>query len=278
MHNRNIWTLVILASVPLCAPAQWLHTPLPGTPRTPDGKPNLTAPAPRASHGKPDLSGIWMAQSSPIPELISLLPGGINGLGEFTPSNYFLDILADFKPNEEPLLPPVSASFRERSATVGHDAPITRCLPAGVPAGDLVPTPFKLIQTPGVIVMLNEIDNTFRQIFTDGRKQPDDPQPSWLGYSVGKWQGDWLVVDTAGFNDQGWLDASGHTHSEALRVTERFHRRDFGHLEVELLLDDPKTFTKPVTVRFVEELIPDTDLIESFCSEDEKDLAHLPAK
>jgi hypothetical protein len=269
--------MVVTSALP-CAYGQWLHLPAPGTPRSADGKPNLSAPAPRASNGTPELSGIWMAQSSPIPELISLLPGGINGLGEFTPSKYFLDILADFKRSEEPLLPAAAASLRERSASVGHDAPITRCLPAGVPAGDLVPTPFKLIQTPGEIVMLNELDNTFRQIFTDGRKQPDDPQPSWLGYSVGKWQGDRLVVETAGFNDQGWLDASGHTHSDALRVTERFHRRDFGHLEVELLLDDPKTFTRPVTVRFVEELLPDTDLIESLCSEDEKDLAHLPAK
>ena len=106
----------------------------------------------------------------------------------------------------------------------------------------------------------------------------DDPQPSWLGYSVGKWEGDWLVVDTVGLNDQAWLDAAGHTHSEALRVTERFHRRDFGHMEVEVHLDDPKTFTKPVTIHFSEELIPDTDLIEAFCAEGEQDVAHMTAK
>jgi hypothetical protein len=278
MLSRKTWILFVLAGVPLCARAQWLHHPLAGTPRAADGKPNLAAPAPQASNGKPDLSGIWMAQSSPIPELIELLPGGINGLGESTPSKYFLNILADFKKGQEPLLPAATASLQQRSATIGRDAPLTHCLPAGVPQSDLMPTPFKLIQTPGVIVMLYELDNSFRQIFTDGRKQLDDPQPSWLGYSVGKWEGDWLVVDTIGFNNQSWLDASGHTHSEALRVTERFHRRDFGHLEVELHLDDPQTFSKPVSIRFTEQLIPDTDLIESFCAEGEKDVAHMPAK
>ena len=276
MRFRNLWILTLLISASLSASAQWLHHPAPGTPRTPDGKPNLTAPAPRAPNGKPDLSGIWMAQSSPIPELLGLLPGGVNGLGENIPSKYFLDILADFKRGEEPLLPAAAAA--QRSISVGRDAPITRCLPAGVPEGDVMPTPFKLIQTPGLIVMLYELDNSFRQIFTDGRKHPDDPQPSWLGYSVGKWEGDWLVVDSIGFNDQSWLDAGGHTHSDALRVTERFHRRDFGHLEVEVRLDDPKTFTKPVAIHFNEELVPDTELIESFCAEDEKDRAHLPAK
>jgi len=277
MHNRKVWILLVLAGAPLCSSAQWLHLPTPGTPRTSGGKPNLSAPAPRAANGKPDLSGIWLAESAPIPELIRLLPGGFNGLGETIPSKYFLSILADFKPGEEPLLPAAASAFREHSVLQGS-APITRCLPAGVPEGDLVPVPFKLIQTPGVLVMLYELDNSFRQIFIDGRKQVDDPQPSWLGYSVGKWEGDWLVVDTIGLNDQSWLDAAGHTHSEALRVTERFHRRDFGHMEVEVHLDDPKTFTKPVTIRFNEELIPDTDLIEAFCSEGEKDVAHMTAK
>jgi hypothetical protein len=277
MRVRNLWILLSLIGGPMCVRAQWLHQPAPGTPRTPDGKPNLTAPAPRASDGKPDLSGIWMAESSPIADLIRLLPGGVNGLGEFIPSKYFLNILADFKPGEEPLLPAAAAVFRQHSLAPGG-SPITRCLPAGVPEGDLGPIPFKLIQTPGVTVMLYEFDNSFRQIFTDGRKQLDGPQPTWLGYSVGKWDGDWLVVDTIGFNDQGWLDAAGHSHSEELRVTERFHRRDFSHLDVEVRLDDPKTFTKPVTVRFNENLMPDTDLIESICAEDEKDVAHMKAK
>ena len=278
MLFRNLWILAMLIGAPLCARAQWLHHPAAGTPRTPDGKANLSAPAPRASNGKPDLSGIWMAESAPIADLIRMLPGGVNGLGETPPSKYFINILADFKPEDAPLLPAAAELYRQHAQNYGRDFQTTRCLPAGVPAGELVPVPFKLIQTPGEVIMLSEEDNSFRQIFTDGRKQLEDPQPAWLGYSVGKWENDWLVVDTIGFNDQTWLDAFGHTHSEALHVTERFHRLDFGHMEVEVHLDDPKTFTKPVTVRFNERLIPDTELLETFCAEDEKDVAHMKAK
>jgi hypothetical protein len=130
--------------------------------------------------------------------------------------------------------------------------------------------------------MLYEVETTFRQIFTDGRKQLNEPQaPSWMGYSVGKWEGDnaeTLVVDTVGFNDLSWLDARGHGHSEAMRVEERFHRRDFGHLEVAVTVTDPKTFSKPVKISFVEELLPDTDLLEHYCLEHEKDAAHLAGK
>ena len=275
--RHKYWIFAFLIGAPLCAPAQWLHHPTAGTPRTADGKPNLTAPAPRTSNGKPDVSGIWLAESSPIPELMSLLAGGVNGLGENTPSKYFLNILADFKPEESPLQPAAAEAYRQRLPTYGRDFQTTRCLPAGVPTGELVPEPFKLIQTPGEVIMLYEEDTTFRQIFTDGRKHPDDLQPAWLGYSVGKWENDTLVVDTIGFNDQTWLDAFGHTHSDALHVTERFHRRDFGHLDVAVHLDDPKTFTKPVTIRFTEKLIPDTELLEQFCAEAEKDAAHMQA-
>src|SRR5258706_1984557 len=269
-----MWFLILLAAsaTAATADAQWLHHPVPGTPRTKDGKPNLSAPAPRASNGKPDLSGIWLPEASPIPELMRLLPGGQNGLGEAIPTKYFLNILADFKPGEEPLrarpsAPPTLTAFRK-------DDPGLNCLPTGMPLMDTVPVPFKLVQTPGLILTLTEADNTFRQIFTDGRKHPEDSQPSWLGYSVGRWEGDTLVVETIGLNDRGWLDAVGHTHSDALRVTERFRRRDFGHLDVQLTLDDPKTFTQAVSVKFPEVLLPDTDLIEYFCSENQKVLTH----
>jgi hypothetical protein len=278
MRFRKVWILIALVGTPLCARAQWLHLPSAGTPRTPDGKPNLTAPAPRASNGKPDLSGIWLPESAPIADLIRMLPGGVNGLGETAPSKYFINILADFKPEDAPLQPAAAEVYRQNAQNYGRDFQVTRCLPAGVPAGDLIPVPFKLIQTPAEIIVLYETDTTFRQIFTDGRKLPDDPQPSWLGYSVGKWENDSLVVDTIGFNDRAWLDAFGHTHSDALHVTERFHRRDFGHMEVELYLEDPKTFTKPITVRFMERLVPDTELLETFCAEDEKDVAHMKVK
>lgn len=134
------------------------------------------------------------------------------------------------------------------------------------------------MQTPALIIILVESETTFRQIFTDGRKFPEDPQPSWMGYSVGQWEGDVLRVDTIGFNDLGWLDTMGHKHSEALRITERFHRANFGRMELQLTLDDPKTFTHPVTIKFNEHLLPDTDLIESYCSENEKDFAHTELK
>ena len=276
MRIQNKWFWILLAAASVTTNAQWLHHPAPGTPRTKDGKPNLSAPAPRASNGKPDLSGIWQPEASPIPDLIRLIPGGQNGLGEATPNKYFLNILADFKPGEEPLRTRPSAPLT--LTTFQKDDPGLNCLPNGGPILDTLPVPFKLVQTPGVLLMLSEADTRFRQIFTDARKHPEDPQPSWMGYSVGKWDGDTLVVETIGFNDRGWLDAVGHAHSEALRVTERFRRRDFGHLDVQLTLDDTKTFTQPVTVKFTEVLLPDTDLIESFCSENEKDLTHSGLK
>ena len=143
---------------------------------------------------------------------------------------------------------------------------------------ETAPAPYKIVQTPGLIVMLYERDTNFRQIYTDGRKLPEDPSPAWFGHSVARWDADRLVVDTAGFNDRGWLDARGHTHSDALRVTERFHRRDFGHMDVEITLDDPKTYARPFTIRLNQILLPETDLIEYFCSENERDLRHFTGK
>jgi hypothetical protein len=278
MRSRNLRIAVMLAAAAVGASAQWVKHPTPGIPRTPEGKPNLSAPPPRASNGKPDLSGIWQAEAAPIPDLIRLLPGGVNGLGEATPSKYFLNILADFKPDEAPLQPAAAAALRKLNPTPGgKDAPITRCLPAGIPLADVMPAPFKIIQTPGLMAVLYEQD-TFRQVFLDGRAQPEDPQPGWMGNSVGQWEGDTLVVHTQGFNDKSWLDVSGHTHSEAMQLTESFHRRDFGHMEAQITVDDPKTYTKPFTINFNLRLLPDTDLIEFSCTENEKDVSHLSGK
>ena len=274
--RTRFWTSLILLGAAGCAQAQWTKHPTPGAPRTRDGKVNLTAPAPRVN-GKPDLSGIWEAEPAPVEFLMQMLPGGLNGLGEDPPSKYFLNVLADFKPEEAPILPAAAAVFQKHAQGMGKDMPATRCLPAGVPASDLVPIPFKLVQTPGLILTLNELDTSFRQIFTDGRKHPVDQQPSWNGYSVGHWEGDTMVVETVGFNDQSWLDAFGHTHSDAMRVTERFRRRDFGHMDLQITIEDPKTFTKPITYKVTELLVPDTELLESFCAENEKDVRHLAA-
>ena len=280
MSNRGWWMFVAFAAAPVLAPAQWLNHPTPGIPRTADGKPNLSAPAPRASDGKPDLSGLWQTEGAPPEILARLLPGG-NGGGEDSPSQYFLNIFADFKPGEEPILPAAAAALRERAknpVAFTQQSPLSHCLPEGMPLVEIAPAPYKIMQTPGMTAMLYERDTTFRQVYTDGRNLPADPQPSWLGYSVGKWDGDTLVVDTVGFNDRGWLDARGHSHSESLRLTERFHRSDVGHMEVQMTIDDPKTYSKPFMIKLKQRLLPDTDLLESFCSENERDMRHIEAK
>jgi hypothetical protein len=185
-------------------------------------------------------------------------------------------MLSDFKPEEAPMTGATAALFRARVLGRGKDAPFSRCLPMGIPLADLAPVPFKIIQTASVVLMLYEADGSFRQIHTDGRKLPaDNPLPSWVGYSTGRWEGDTLLVDTAGFNDRAWLDAAGHPHSDAMHVTERFYRRDLGHMEVQITVDDPQSYTQPFTVKITELLMPDTDLIESVCLENETDVKHL---
>jgi hypothetical protein len=222
-------------------------------------------------NGKPDLAGIWQVQAEPR------VAGSLFGLGESPNSKYFRDVLSDFKPEERPL---TAAGLERIRKNQQPDAfsPYVNCLPDGVPHGDLLPEPFKILHSPGVIVFLYEVETTFRQIFTDGRKLPVDPSPTWQGYSVGRWEGDTLVVDTAGFNDSGWLDARGTPHSTALRVEERFRRRDFGHMDLTITITDPETFTKPITFSVLEQLLPDTDLFEHYCQENEKDDRHFPGR
>jgi len=241
-----------------------------GAPRTADGKIKMTGPVPRLN-SRPDLSGIWQVQGDPR------APGGLFGLGESQNSRYFRDVLSDFKPDERPLTP-LGADLLRQHSQPGAFNPTLNCLPDGVPHGDLLPEPFKIIHSAGVIVMLYEVETTFRQIFTDGRKLPANPSPAWQGYSVGRWEGDTLVIDTAGFNDRGWLDARGTGHSEEMRVEERFHRRDYGHLDLTITITDPKVFTQPIKFSVVEELLPDTDLFEHYCVENERDDAHFPGR
>ena len=277
MQKGNFCLLIALAAQ-TAAHGQWLGYPTPGIPRTADGKAKLSAPTPRGPDRKPDLSGLWETDSAPAEFLERYVPDATNGAGESPLSKYFLNILADFQPEEVPLRPEATASLRQREAAFSKESPLSHCLPEGMPLVEMAPAPYKILPMHGLTVMLYERDSTYRQVYTDGRKLPDDPQPSWLGYSVGRWDGDTFVVDTIGFNDRGWLDARGHTHSEALHLTERFHRLDFGHLEVQLTFDDPKTFTRPFTVTVKQHLVPDSDLLESFCAENEKDAAHLGAK
>jgi hypothetical protein len=278
MRIRTFCIPLVLAAGAALAHAQWLNHPTPGIPRTADGKPNLAARTPRAADGKPNLSGLWQTAAAP-PELLErLIPGATNGAGEEPLSQYFINIFSDFTPETIPFRPAAAALFLERAKAFSTQSPLSHCLPEGMPLVEIAPAPYKIVQTPGLTIMLYERDTTFRQVYTDGRKLPDDPQPSWLGYSVGKWDGDELVVESNGFNDRGWLDARGHTHSEALRLTERFHRLDFGHMELQLTFDDPETYTRPFTIRVKQRLMPDTDLLETFCAENEKDSRHIDIK
>jgi hypothetical protein len=260
------------------AQAQWVKYPTPGLARTKDGKPNLNAPAPRTSDGRPDLTGVWQAEGAPIPVLMKLLPGGENGLGEDIPSQYFVNVFADFERGKEPLQPAALTAAKTLSvSTVRKDTAGLNCLPSGMPIFITAPAPFKIVEAPGEVIMMSESDTSFRQIFTDGRPLPADPQPQWLGSSVGRWDGDTFVVETVGFNDRADLDALGHRHSTALRLTERYHRANAGRMNVEMTFTDPKTLTRPVTIRFDAVLRPDTELIEYFCAENEKDRQRIPA-
>src|SRR5271170_5738866 len=168
----HFWMAMAFVGACLCAQAQWLNQPAPGAPRTADGKVNMTGPVSRVN-GKPDLSGVWQAQGEPR------APGGLFGLGESINSKYFRDVLADFKPGEEPLTPAAVEMLRQHTQP-GVVGPSLFCLPDGVPHADLLPEPFKIIQTPGEILFLYEVETIFRQIFTDGRKHPADPSPVWL--------------------------------------------------------------------------------------------------
>ena len=235
-------SLVCVLSAP--ATAQWINYPTPGIPRLPDGKPNLSAPAPRTPDGKPDLSGIWRAGRA----------------GEY---GYDYNVAQTLKP--EDVQPWAEAVRLQRVQDFRKDSPLARCLPVSVPFLNFRGMS-RIVQTPGLIVILYESPNSpHRTIFTDGRELPKDPNPTWLGYSVGHWEQDTLVVNSAGFNDRGWLDVGGHPQTETLRITERFRRRDFGHLELEMTFDDPKTFTKPFTLRMEKTLAPDTELLEDIC-------------
>jgi hypothetical protein len=278
VRYRTTWFLIVLAAAPSAVLGQWLNYRTPNLPRRSDGKANLSAPAPRGPDGKPNLSGLWQTESAPAELLKRLIPDATNGAGEEPLSQYFVNIFSDFKPEEVPFQPDAARSFRQRAENFTKLSPISHCLPEGMPMIEMAPAPYKIVQTPGVTFMLYERDTTYRQIYTDGRKLPDDPQPSWLGYSVGKWDGDSLLVDTIGFNDRGWLDARAHAHSEALRLTERFHRLDLGHMEVQLTIDDPGTYTRPFTIKLKQRLLPDTDLLESYCAENEKDARHMEGK
>ena len=270
--SKAIAFLLAAASLPLAG--QWLDYRDPRTPRTRDGQPNLTAPAPRLN-GKPDLSGLWQAERTPESEYSRVLGNDFAALqiDLHDINKTVLNVFWGLKPEEEPLSPEGAAAYKRHQATP-FQYPHTQCLPDGIPADMLVMT-FKMIQAPREIVTLTEIGSPPRQIFTDGRGLPKDPDPSWMGNSVGKWEGDTLVVETNGLNDRGWLDGSGHPRSEQMHVTERYRRRDFGHMDLEMTFDDPKYYTRPFTFKTGLRLIPDSDVLEYVCAENEMDRVHM---
>jgi hypothetical protein len=236
---KILTTAIILTASVTPLAAQWVQHRTPGIPRTADGKPNLSAPAPRTAYGKPDLTGLW--------DMVSNI--GVTNLGDLKP--------ADVQPWAQKLV-------QQRAENFGKDNPHYQCLPSGpgyITAGGTK----RLLQTLSMIVILNE-DLTYRQIYTDGRALEADPNPSWMGYSVGYWDGDTLVAESNGYNDRTWL-LGGYPHTEALRITERFRRSDFGHLEIAVTFQDPKAYSKAWTVPIRAQLAADTELLESVCNE-----------
>ena len=235
--------------------AQWIKVPLPGTPRMPDGTPNLSAPVPRMPDGRPDLSGIWRRAAGGKVTAQNLAGAGAEVL---------------FQPWAEQL-------YNARRAQNGKGVPSERCLPHSIPKAYLLAEPTKIVQVPGLIAILHEEFTHYRQIFTDGRQRPPNRKPTWFGYSLGTWDGDTLVVDTRGFVNDTWLDFGGRPATDALHVVERYRRRDFGHMDVEFTIDDPKAYLKPWSFEVSFDLLPDTELLEETC-ENETDAPHLVGK
>jgi hypothetical protein len=250
--------ILLFACLAFTAQAQWIKLPLPGTPRTKDGKPNLSAPAPKAADGHPDLTGIWISSRT------YTNPEG-RGLEKYMA-----------KGSKAPMLPNAEKAYAENTAHGDVADPSERCLPDGVP-NHMIPLPVKMVQTPGVTLQLYEEFAVFRQIHTDGRKLPADPHPTFFGYSVAHWDKDTLVVESNGFNDQTYIDGEGLPHSPDLRIVERYRRPDFGHMSIEFTFTDAKNYSRPWNATINFDLMPDTELMEHVC-ENEKDLGHMYRK
>jgi len=249
--------VAIAGGMTVTAGAQWEPYAWKNMPRTPDGKVDLKAPPRRTADGTIDLSGFWMPTDR---------------------VKHLLNLAADLKPGDVPLQPWAADVYKERIETNGKDHPGVRCWPSGIPEKNNIPDGLKVVQTPDLMIFLHESRTIYRQIFTDGRPLPRNAQPTWMGYSVGRWEGDTFIVDTAGQNGKTWLDMRGLLATEALRVVERFTRPTIGRINIDVTIDDPKAYTKPWSVRLSWDLQPDTDLIESICEENNKDVPHMVGK
>jgi len=249
---KTLSSLIVLSVSLSPLTAQWPGRPTPGVPRTADGKPNLSAPAPRSADGRPDLSGVWRIHKS-----------------------YLLNAAPDLKP--EDVQPWAAALYKRSGDNFRNDTDGINCLPPGPKTSTSVGSPMKIVQTPNLVIFLYEYQTLFRQVFTDGRGLPEDPNPTWMGYSIGHWEGDTLVVTTTGYNDRTSLDLGGHPHSEALRMTERFRRRDAGHIDLQVTIEDPKAYNRTWTLPVDLDLMPDGELIEFIC-ENRDTKQHLVGK
>jgi hypothetical protein len=256
--NRYCFLVFVLLASATSADAQWLNYPTGGIPRTPDGAPDLSAPPPKTADGGPDISGIWQLEPACPPESCNEF------VVDYPPGLEFRNFGAKL-PGGLPYQPWAAELFKQRSADLGRDDPIAFCRPGGALRILTFPPPRKILQLPGLVVILSERDVTFRQIFTDGRPLPEDPQPTWNGYSVGKWEGDTLVVQTIGLRDGTWLDRGGSPMTDAARITEHFRRVNFGRLEIEVTVDDPKAYTRPWTVTLTQLFMADTELLDYHC-------------
>lgn len=249
--------LVVLGTWATTAEAQWEPFPWKNVPRLADGSVDMDAPARRTADGHPDLSGFWM----PVQAV-----------------KHLLDLSADLPPGSVPLRPWAQEVYQERIENNGKDHPGVRCWPSGIPEKNNIPDGLKIVQTPDLMIVLHESRTIYRQIFTDGRPLPRDAQPTWMGYSVGHWEGDTFIVETIGQNGKTWLDMRGLLATEELRVVERFTRPSIGRINIDVTIDDPKAYTKPWDVTLSWRLVPDTDLIESICEENNRDLPHMVGK
>ena len=258
--------LIAIVSVPAVSIGQWLRYPTADVPRNTDGTPNLTAAAPRLPDGKPDFSGLWhVAMRNPCNAALNRF----SGCTEIGGSPLARDLGVNL-PGGLPYQPWAAEIVKQRAADDSRDDPHVRCLPDNPPRHWGLPHLNKLVHTPKLLVVLYEVNAMYRQIFTDGRPLPEDPTPGWNGYSTARWEGDTLVVQTIGFRDSLWIDLHGSPMSDAAKMTERLRRPNYGTLDVEITVDDPKVYTRPWTVRMDQVIELDTDLIDEFCLENEK--------
>jgi hypothetical protein len=256
--TRGCFAVAALLAISASAAAQWLNYPTPRIPRAPDGTPDLSAPAPRAADGRSDLSGIWQLEPS-------CPPAGCNQfVTDYEPGAEFFDFGAKLA-GGLPYQPWAAELVKQRSAALGKDDPIAFCRPGGALRILTFPPPRKILQLPGLVVILSERDVTYRQIFTDGRPLPESPSPSWNGYSVGRWDDDSFVVQTVGLRDGTWLDRNGSPMTDAAKITERYRRINFGRLEIDVTVDDAKAYTRPWTVTLTHIFVPDTELLDYHC-------------